>query len=186
MGRAQRDCPAETAAGRDVEVIENGGAGRYRLIIVRCGNGEGGSDVRVGVGHARGRAEGYDVTRRGGGMAVEVAGRIVISVAVHGRTAVLHYAPAEIQIPINVVARARHAIRPSAAVVGRAELSSQAFAPDHVAGRIFVLHVGGTEIAKIRLAGGINAVVRRRIIQLDRDREIESVNQADVVVVATS
>src|SRR5262249_25781931 len=133
--RAQSDCPAESAAGRDVEVIENGGAGRHRLIVVRRGNGEGRSDVRVGVGHARGRAERYDVTRRGGGMEVEVAGCIVISVAVHGRTAVFDFGGAKIQIPRNIVTRAGPPIRTAATIVGRAELTTQAFAPNHVAGR---------------------------------------------------
>ena len=92
-------------------------------------------------------------------MAVEVAGSIVIGITIDRRTMVLDYRCAEIQVPGNVVTRSRHAIRTTTAVVGRSEFSAEALAPDHVSGRILVLHVGRAKVAQISLTRRINAVV---------------------------
>src|SRR6266404_3169532 len=75
--------------------------------------------------------------------------------------------------------------RTATAVVGRSEFSAKALAADDVSGCIQVLHVRRTNTSQIGLTGGINAMVRRWVIELDGDREIESIHQADVVVVAS-
>src|SRR5216683_22764 len=184
MGSAQRHRPAECAAGGDIQVIQHRSAGRYSLVIIRGRDGKRRAYIWVGVGDAIGRAECNDVARLSGRMAVEVAGGIVVSVTVDGRAAILDDRSPEIQIPGHIVARPRHAIRTAAAVIGGAEFSAQALAPDHISSRILILHVCRAEVTEIGLAGRIDAVVGGRIVKLDGDREIEGVHQADIVVVA--
>src|SRR5258708_33422024 len=98
---------------------------------------------------------------------------------------VLALSCAEIRIPGYVFARSRHAVRAATAEIGRSEFSAEAFAADHISGRVQVLHVGGANGAQIGLAGGIDAMVRGWVIELDGNGEIESIHQADIVIVAT-
>ena len=117
-------------------------------------------------------------------MASEIAGSIVISIAVDGWACVFDNGSAEICIPRDVVTRSRHSIGSATTVVGSAVLSTQALASNHVSGRVLILLVHGTQSAQIYLARGINAVRGSRIVKLYRNGKIEGIHQTDVVVVA--
>jgi len=184
MGNAQSYRSIESAASRNVQVVRDGPARDNGLVVIDRRNRESRLGIWIRVGDVGGRAEGNDITRLGWRVAVEVAGRIVVRIAVDRRAVVLDCRCAVIQIPSDVVARSRHTVRPSAAIIGRSEFRAQALAPDYISRRIFILHIRGAEAAQIRLARGIDAVIWVRIIELDRDWEIEGVHQTDIVIVA--
>lgn len=181
---AQVHRPGKRAACRDVQVIGNGVAGSHSLAVVGSRDGESGCDRGVSIGDRRSRAERDYIARCGRREASDVTRRVVIRIAVNGRTEFLNYRSPEIGIPRNVIAGCGNTIRAKAAVIRRPKFSVQALAPYLVSRRIQGPLVSRAKAAEIHRASGIDAVVWAGIIELDGNGKVEGIHQADVIVVA--
>jgi hypothetical protein len=104
MGCAQSYRPIESAASCNIQVVSDGGTRDSGLVVVGGRDGESRLGIGIRVGDARGRAERKDITRLGWGMAVEIAGRIVVGISVDRRAVFLDCGFTEIRIPGDVVA----------------------------------------------------------------------------------
>src|SRR5260370_38901432 len=90
----------------------------------------------MAFGNSRSGAERDYIAGRGSGKASDVARRVVIRIAVRGRTVLLDDRPPPIRVPRDVVAGCGHSIQAGAAVVRRQVFSEKALAPYHVSRRI--------------------------------------------------
>jgi hypothetical protein len=115
---------------------------------------------------------------------IEVARRIVEGVTVDRGTGLLHACSAIVPVPVNVVASLRRSIRATAALVPGSIQTAQALAAYHLAGATHNRLSDWAGFPEIHLAGGIHSVGWVGIIQLNGERKIEGVHEANIVIVA--
>jgi hypothetical protein len=140
--------------------------------------------LRISVWYRVCRAECNRVALRRRRRYIEIARGIVERIAIDRRTGLLENRSPVVRIPMHVIAGLRRSIWTRAAVVWSSIFAAEAVASDHISRFVQDLLCGRARGTQIDLAGGVGAVRRLWVIEFDRQRKIEGVHQADVVVVA--